>query len=378
MTGTAPPALGAPAQRATRLAFLLTGFGSAAWAALVPFAKARTGTSDGTLGLLLLCLGIGSLVTMPVAGALAGRFGCRSVIVTAGLVVALMLPLLATLGQVSLLALALAAFGASIGAVDVAMNIQAIIVERSSGRAMMSGFHGLYSLGGIAGAGGMAGLLSAGASPLGATSCASLGILLALVASARHLLPYGARSEGPAFAIPHGIVLLFGLLCFVLFLAEGAVLDWSGVFLSSVRHVAASRAGLGYAAFAAAMTLCRLAGDRIVDRLGRRRVLLVGSLCAALGFVVAAAVPSWPAALAGFALVGVGCANIVPVLFTAVGQQDAMPETVAVPAMTTLGYAGILAGPAGIGALAHLSSLPVAFEVLAAMLAAVSLASRRL
>ncbi len=378
MTGTAPPALEAPAQRATRLAFLLAGFGSAAWAALVPFAKARTGTSDGTLGLLLLCLGIGSLVTMPVAGALAGRFGCRSVIVTAGLVVALVLPLLATLGQVSLLALALAAFGASIGAVDVAMNIQAIIVERSSGRAMMSGFHGLYSLGGIAGAGGMAGLLSAGASPLGATSCASLGILLALAASARHLLPYGSRSEGPAFAVPHGIVLLFGLLCFVLFLAEGAVLDWSGVFLSSVRHVAASRAGLGYAAFAAAMTLCRLAGDRIVDRLGRRRVLLAGSLCAALGFVVATVVPSWPAALAGFALVGVGCANIVPVLFTAVGQQDAMPETVAVPAMTTLGYAGILAGPAGIGAVAHLASLPVAFGVLAAMLAAVSLASRRL
>ena len=378
MTGTAPPAPGAPAQRATRLAFLLTGFGSATWAALVPFAKARTGTSDGTLGLLLLCLGIGSLLTMPVAGALAGRFGCRSVIVTAGLVVALVLPLLAILGQVLLLALALMAFGAAIGAVDVAMNIQAIIVERGSGRAMMSGFHGLYSLGGIAGAGGMAGLLSAGASPLGATSCASLGILLALAASARHLLPYGARSGGPAFAVPHGIVLLFGLLCFVLFLAEGAVLDWSGVFLSSVRHVPASRAGLGYAAFAATMTLCRLAGDRIVDRLGRRRVLLAGSLCAALGFVIATAVPSWPAALAGFALVGIGCANIVPVLFTAVGRQDAMPETVAVPAMTTLGYAGILAGPAGIGAVAHLSSLPVAFGVLAAMLAAVSLASRRL
>ena len=126
------------------------------------------------------------------------------------------------------------------------------------------------------------------------------------------------------------------------------------------------------------MTLCRLAGDRIVDRLGRRRVLLAGSLCAAFGFVVATVTPSWPAALAGYALVGLGCANIVPVLFTAVGQQDAMPETVAVPAMTTLGYAGILAGPAGIGGVAHLASLPAAFLVLAAMLAAVSLASRLL
>ncbi len=378
MTGADPRSPGPAEQRATRLAFLLTGFGSAAWAALVPFAKARTAIDDGTLGLLLLCLGIGSIVTMPVAGALAGRFGCRSVIAGAGLVVAAALPLLATLGSLPGLALALMAFGAAIGAVDVAMNIQAIIVERASGRAMMSGFHGLYSLGGIGGAGGMAALLSAGASPLAATLCASLGILLALAASARHLLPYGARSEGLAFAMPRGIVLVFGLLCFVLFLAEGAVLDWSGVFLSQVRHVAASRAGLGYAAFAAAMTLCRLAGDRIVDRLGRRRVMLGGSLCAALGFVVATVVPSWPAALVGYALVGIGCANIVPVLFTAVGQQKAMPETVAVPAMTTLGYAGILAGPAGIGAVAHLASLPVAFLVLAAMLAAVSLASRLL
>ncbi len=378
MTGAVPGSPGPAEQRATRLAFFLTGFGSAAWAALVPFAKARTAIDDGTLGLLLLCLGIGSIVTMPVAGAMAGRFGCRCVIVGAALVVALALPLLASLGSLAGLVPALMGFGAAIGAVDVAMNIQAIIVERRSGRAMMSGFHGLYSLGGIAGAGGMAALLSAGASPLGATLCVSLGILVALAASARHLLPYGARSAGPAFAMPRGIVLVFGLLCFVLFLAEGAVLDWSAVFLSAVRHLARSRAGLGYAAFATAMTLCRLGGDRIVDRLGRRRVMLGGSVCAALGFVVATVVPSWPAALGGYALVGIGCANIVPVLFTAVGQQDAMPETVAVPAMTTLGYAGILAGPAGIGAVAHLASLPVAFLVLAAMLAAVSFASRLL
>ncbi len=378
MTGTASHTPGPPEQRATRFAFFLTGFGSAAWAALVPFAKARTAIDDGTLGLLLLCLGIGSIVTMPVSGALAGRFGCRSVIVGAVLAVVLALPLLATLGSLVGLGLALMLFGAAIGAVDVAMNIQAIIVERGSGRAMMSGFHGLYSLGGIAGAGGMAALLSAGASPLGATACVSLGILLALLASVRHLLPYGARNEGPAFAVPRGIVLVFGLLCFVLFLAEGAVLDWSAVFLSTVRHVARSRAGLGYAAFAATMTLCRLAGDRIVDRLGRRQVMGGGSLCAALGFVVATVVPSWPACLAGYALVGVGCANIVPVLFTAVGRQDAMPETVAVPAMTTLGYAGILAGPAGIGAVAHLAGLPAGFLILAAMLAGVSVASRLL
>ncbi len=374
----ARPVPGAAEQRATRIVFFMTGCGNSAWAALVPFAKARADISDGALGLLLLCLGIGSIVTMPLSGAFAAKFGCRRVMVAAALVVAATLPFLATLSTFPSLVVTLMAFGAGIGAIDVSMNIQAIIVERASGRSMMSGFHGLFSLGGIAGAGGMAALLSAGASPLGATLCVSAGILVALAVAASHLLPYGARNDGPAFAIPRGVVLFIGMLCFVLFLAEGAVLDWSAVFLASIRHMATSYAGLGYAAFATTMTIGRLAGDRIVDRLGQKRVVLLGGLCAAFGFVVATAVPSWQVGLVGFALVGVGCANIVPVLFSAVGRQGVMPENVAVPAITTLGYAGILAGPAGIGFIAQLTSLPAAFLILAAMLLAVSLGSRRL
>ncbi len=368
-----PP--GVAEQRATRIVFFITGFGNSAWAALVPFAKARAEISDGALGLLLLCLGIGSIITMPISGAFAARFGCRRVMIVAAVVVAATLPVLAIASALPWLVVTLMLFGAGIGASDVAMNIQAIIVERASGRSMMSGFHGLFSLGGIAGAGGMAALLSSGASPLVATLCVSTGILAALALSAAHFLPYGARNDGPAFAIPHGIVLFIGMLCFVLFLAEGAVLDWSAVFLTSVRHMAASYAGLGYAAFATTMTIGRLAGDRIVDRLGQKRVVFVGGLCAAFGFVIATTIPSWQIGLLGYTLVGVGCANIVPVLFSAVGRQSVMPENVAVPAITTLGYAGILAGPAGIGFIAHLTNLPIAFLILAAMLVAVSLSA---
>ena len=374
----ARPAPGVAEQRATRVVFFIAGFGSAAWAALVPFAKARAEVSDGALGLLLLCLGIGSIVTMPISGAFAARYGCRRVMVVSASLVAATLPLLATLSSLPLLVVALMLFGAGIGATDVAMNIQAIIVERASGRSMMSGFHGLFSVGGIVGAAGMAGLLSAGASPPLATLCASAVVVAAIAVSARHLLPYGARNDGPAFAVPRGIVLFIGALCFVLFLAEGAVLDWSAVFLSSVRHMATSYSGLGYAAFATTMTAGRLAGDRVVDRLGQRTVVLAGGLFAALGFVVAAAVPSWPVGLLGFALVGVGAANIVPVLFSAVGRQRAMPENVAVPAITTLGYAGILAGPAAIGFVSQWTDLPTAFLVLAAGLVAVAVGSRRL
>jgi predicted MFS family arabinose efflux permease len=363
-------------QRATRIVFFVTGIGNSIWAALVPFAKARTEISDGALGLLLLCLGIGSIVTMPISGALTAKFGCRRVIIVANLVVVATLPFLATLSSLPWLAATLAMFGAGIGAIDVAMNIQAIIVERASGRSMMSGFHGLFSVGGGAGAGGMAALLSFGASPLAATLSVLLGMLIALCIAASHLLPFGAKNDGPAFALPRGIVLFIGALCFVLFLTEGAVLDWSGVFLTSIRHITPSYSALGYAAFATTMTIGRLTGDRIVHRLGQTRVVLMGGLCAGLGLAAAAVVPSWQLGLLAFALVGVGCANIVPILFSAVGRQTVMPENVAVPAISTLGYAGVLAGPAGIGFIAHLANLPTAFAILAVMLLVVSLCSR--
>ena len=363
-------------QRATRLVFFVAGFGTAAWAPLVPFARARTGIDDAELGLLLLCLGAGSIVTMPLAGALSVRFGCRAVIIAGTILLCLALPLLATLSGVPFLVAALLAFGAGVGSVDVVMNIQAIIVEKASGRAMMSGFHGLFSVGGIAGAAGPTALLAAGASPLAATLCVIAGIAVAMAIAVPHLLPYGSRTDGPAFALPHGIVLLIGLLCFVLFLTEGAVLDWSAVFLASVRGMEKSYAGLGYAAFAAAMTIGRLTGDRIVQRLGGANIILFGGLCAAAGFALTVMVPSVGATLLGYALVGLGCSNIVPVLFSAVGRQTAMAENVAVPAITTLGYAGILAGPASIGFVAHASSLSVAFLILACLLLGVAASGR--
>jgi predicted MFS family arabinose efflux permease len=357
---------------------MIAGFGMAAWAPLVPFAKTRAGIDDGVLGLLLLCLGFGSMLAMPFTGILAARFGCRAVIVVATVLLCMTLPFLALASSVAGLVLTLLVFGASIGALDVAMNIQAIIVERASGRAMMSGFHGLFSVGGIMGAGGVSAVLAAGGSPFLATMFVVALIAAALVAAAPHLLPYASEKAGPAFAIPRGIVLLIGLLCFVVFLAEGAVLDWSAVFLTSDRGVKAAYAGVGYAVFASAMTIGRLTGDRVVEKLGGRLITVAGGICAAAGFALAMLVPSWPAALVGFALVGVGCSNIVPVLFTSVGRQTVMPENAAVPAITTLGYAGILAGPAAIGFIADVSSLTLAFLIVAVMLIGVAATGRLL
>ncbi|NWD08896.1 MFS transporter [Pseudomonas gingeri] len=375
-TKHAPTKPGRLEQMSTRIAFFIAGFGVAAWAPLVPYAKARAGLDEGTLGLLLLCLGVGSIIAMPVAGALASRFGCRRVLTVGTLLICLALPLLATVSSVPLLVAALFLFGAGLGSVDSTVNLQAVIVERASGKTMMSGFHGLFSLGGIAGAAGLSALLGLGLSPLAAIGVVIVFLILALLKAAPHLLPYGSASAGPAFAVPHGVVLFIGLLCFVVFLAEGAMLDWSAVFLSAERQVPDAYAGLGYAAFALTMTLGRLTGDAIVRRLGAKPVIVIGGITAAVGLALSTLAPAWEAALLGYALVGAGCSNIVPVLYTAVGKQKVMPESIAIPAITTLGYAGILAGPAAIGFIAHASSLSLAFLLIALMLVGVAIGGK--
>jgi len=375
---SAPVVPGRLEQFSTRVAFFIAGFSLAAWAPLVPYAKTRVGLDEGTLGLLLLCLGVGSIIAMPLAGALAARVGCRRVLLLSSAIICLCLPLLATVSSLPLLVAVLFVFGASMGALDCAVNVQAIIVERASGNTMMSGFHGLFSLGGIVGAAGVAGLLSLGASPLMAMFVVVAIVLFALLKAAPHFLTYASESDGPAFAVPRGVVLFLGLLCFTVFLSEGAMLDWSAVFLSELRGVETSYAGLGYAVFAFTMTLGRLFGDPVVRRVGPRRVVILGGLCAAAGLALATLLPTWQAALLGYALVGAGCSNIVPICYSALGRQKSMPENVAVPALTTLGYAGILIGPAAIGFIAHASSLELAFMIVAGMLLAVAAAGTRL
>ncbi|EZP30513.1 MFS transporter [Pseudomonas sp. RIT288] len=363
-------------QMSTRIAFFIAGLGIAAWAPLVPYAKARAGLDEGTLGLLLLCLGVGSILTMPLAGILATRFGCRKVATGGTLLICAALPLLATVSSIPALIATLFMFGAGLGTLDSTVNLQALIVERASGKHMMSGFHGLFSLGGIVGAAGVSALLGLGLTPLAAMLVVVAVLIGALFKAVPHMLPYGSESSGPAFAIPHGIVLFIGGMCFIVFLTEGAALDWSAVFLAQERGIDTAYAGLGYAAFALTMTAGRLLGDRIVRSVGATRIILFGGLLAAAGLFLATFAPSWEAALLGYALVGAGCSNIVPVLYTAVGKQTVMPESIAVPAITTLGYAGILAGPAVIGFVAHASSLSFAFGLMAVLLVAVAIGGK--
>jgi MFS family permease len=362
----------------TRIAFLIAGLLMSAWAPLVPLVKARTGLDDGGLGLLLLGLGGGSIVAMPFAGYLTAHYGCRPVVIWAAIVLCVVFPLLSTVIWLPGLVIAVIIFGASMGMLDCAMNIQSVIVEKNSGQALQSGFHALYSVGSILGAGAMTALLTLGLDPLIAVLCIIATVLGALYKAAPALLTYGTERGGPMFAVPKGIVLFLGALCFIVFLTEGAILDWSAVFLVSSRGLEPSIAGLGYASFAAAMTVGRLTGDAIVSKLGGVRVVALGGLCAAAGMVVSLGFDGWVAPLIGYALVGAGCSNIVPVLFTAVGRQQRMPQAVAIPAVISMGYAGILIGPVFIGAVAHLSTLSFALGCVNVLLVFVSATARLL
>ncbi|MCB8878736.1 MFS transporter [Acidisoma cellulosilytica] len=365
-------------RRATRIMFFTLGFGTASWAPLVPYAKARLGLDNHSLGLMLLCLGFGSLLAMPVAGALANRFGCRAVLVCLSIVLACALPVLSVASSLPLMVTALFAFGAALGAYGVTVNIQAIAVERASGRPVMSGFHAHYSIGGILGAAGMVGLLGLGTPVLAAALCAGCILVIALPIAGPNLLSDKGETGGTLFAMPKGIVTLIGLLCFVTFLAEGAMLDWGAVFLSSTDGMTASTAGLGYTVFATAMSAGRLSGDAIVARLGRIKLVMGGGCCAGLGFIITTIAPTWPLALVGFAIIGAGCANVAPSLFSIVGRQTRMPESDAMSAVSTFGYGGILVGPALIGFVAAATSLHIAFLGLACALGLVAVCARYL
>lgn len=361
----------------TKVMFFCSGLATAAWAGIIPIIKANTGIDDGTLGLLLLCLGMGAILSMPLAGAVATRVGCKLVLLVTLCVFSLLLMLLPLASTTAQLVLLLLGFGFGIGATDCVMNIQAILVEKRANKTLMSGFHGFYSLGGIAGAGLMVALLSSGVSAFHACVLIGLAMMASLVVFHKGLLPFANPKEGPAFALPHGAVLLIGVICFSFFLAEGTVLDWSGVYLTEYQGAVHSNAVLGLFCFSITMTLGRLTGDKLTERLGARLVLTLGGLLASAGMFFAIAAPDLYWALFGYALVGAGCANIVPIMFSATGKQTSMPQAIAVPAVSTLGYIGVLAGPASVGLIAQQFSLPAALYVITVLIAVATLLSLR-
>lgn len=363
---------------ATRLAFFGAGFTMAAWAPLIPFAKARLGASDAELGLLLLCLGIGSIIAMPITGYVSAQKGARGMILLGGAGLVVLLPAMMLAQSGVALGTLLFLFGASLGTIDVAMNVHGAEVERRAMRPMMSGFHAMWSVGGIAGAGSMTAGLTLGLSPLVAAIMGGLVAASALMVAAPRLMRAQARVSAPAFVLPRGIVLLIAALTAIVFLVEGAILDW-GALLNLERDLLSKEtAGLGFLLFSITMTAGRLAGDRLVARVGAFRTLFWGGVIVLAGLSLLVAGPGVVLAMSGYLLVGLGAANLVPVLFSAAGRQTIMPPGLAIAAVTTTGYAGILLGPALIGFASQASSLATAFWGLVVLMMAIVLTASRI
>jgi MFS family permease len=344
------------------LLFFLNGVVLATWAIRIPAVQARLTLSTGELGTALLGTACGALVAMNVSGYLAARFGSRSVTVIAAIALCLMLPLLALAPALPILVLTLVLFGASNGSMDVAMNAQGVAVERRYGRPIFNSFHACFSLGGLIGAlaGGL--VASHNIAPLPHFLGVALLSAILTLSVARFLLPAETDAQGTAvaFARPTRAILALGLVAFCVVLGEGAMADWSAIYLNGTLRSGAGLAAAGYAAFSMVMALGRGMGDRLTLRLGPGTMMQLGGLVAATGLTLALVVSWIPLALVGFALVGAGFSVVFPLTLSAAGRNSKQPAGTAIAAVATCGYAGFLVGPPVIGFVADALSLRIA------------------
>lgn len=351
---------------ATLAVFLANGFGIGAWAVEVPRIKEHLALSDASLGIALFAFALGAIVAMPLAGRLAPRLGSGRATVLLGVAFIVALPLPALAPDFPLLCLVLLLLGAANGALDVSMNGHASAIETVWGSPIMSSFHAAWSAGGLLGAATGAMIQKGGIGAIGGLLLPDvlIGILI-FSAAGLALRDIGPRAKAPAagLALPSAGVMKLAALAFLCMMVEGAVADWSAVFLRSVLNGEASTAALGYSAFAFSMAACRIIGDVSVHRLGSSMVIRLGGLIAASGLALVLGLPSTLTACAGFALVGIGLANIVPVIFSAAGRSTATPA-LGVSMAATAGYAGFLVGPPLIGFGAGLVGLRLALGVL--------------
>jgi len=350
------------ARAAVTAVFLINGAGFGNWVARIPAIRDTLRLDTQTLGLALLGLAVGSLIGLPLSGALIARFGSRRMTMIAGLAfcASLGLPALAT--SAVTLALGLVILGTATGLLDVSMSAAGAAVERRGSKPIMSSFHAAFSFGGLLGAtlGGFA--AGRGMSPLAHLGLAALVSVVAMAIVTRPLLPTDAseRTGGSAFALPTRGLALLGLLTFGAMLSEGAMADWSGIYLRDARATDTATAAYGYAAFSLCMAIGRLTGDWLVGRFGTVLVVRGGGVVAAAGLATALLAPSVGLTLVGFAGVGLGLSIIVPLLFSAAARSHEMPSSTALAAVSTLGYLGFLAGPPVLGVVARGTTIGVA------------------
>ncbi len=359
-TGRAPRPLAA--RLGVAAVFGLSGFGYGSWVPRIAEIQDELGLSDGQLGVALFMVAVGALLAMPLAGAAAHRYGSQKATATTVVLYGLSLPGLALAPGLIGLGIALFCMGAAGGVLDVSMNTQGVAVEKHVRRPIMSSLHGMFSLGAMAGAGatGLVATVGLGLLP----HLLTVGLLIAAIGLAACRPMLGASAEGgaagPGFARPSLALLLPGVVALAALLSEGAIGDWSSVYLSAGLGAGTTIAAAAFAAFSLMMAGGRFTGDRLVARLGGDRVVRGGGMLAALGLGLTLVVGHPVIAVVGFGLVGAGLSCVFPVVLSAATRTPGVTPSAAIAAVCTVGYLGFLVGPPAIGGLAELIGLPVA------------------
>ena len=388
---TAPAS--APADTASRaptgrlpvaLLFCVFGIAQGAWAARIPWVQDSLGLSAGELGLALLGPAAGAIVAMPLIGHLVGRYGSRTVAIAGILGLGISVALPAYAPSLPALLATLVLFGATGGALDIAVNANGVEVEQRHGAPIMSSLHGMWSVGGLIGSA-TAGLVAHAGIPA-TTHLAVVGVLTTIVGLAIALRMRAAdvhpAERGPTFALPSRAILLVAVVGFCALFTEAAIGDWGAVFLTDARGTDEGIAATAYSAFSICMAIGRLAGDRMVARFGPVRLVRVAASVGVAGLLAAVVLPHPAAALAGFGLLGLGIATVVPLTFSAAGNRGEREGPgragVSIAAVATVSYLGWLSGPSSIGGIAELTNLPVALTVAAGLLAVVAVLAHAL
>jgi MFS family permease len=363
------------ARLAVTVTFVAHGAITGSFATRIPWFQDHLQAGLGQLGLALLAPAVGSLVAMPTAGRLIHRFGGRAAARWFLALFCLMLALPALAPDLAVLWVTLLVYGAVAGMCDVAMNAQAVVIERRAGRSIMSGLHGMWNVGGLAG--GAVGVLAANADADARVHLAIVAAVLLVAGAVAGPLLLDARAEAgeaapPRFVLPSRHVLLLGLVGFCAVFGEAASQDWCAVYLRQITASSPGVAAASYTAFAATMAAGRLCGDMVVRRLGAVLTIRISGIVAMLGGILVVVARTPLPAIAGFMLIGLGVAVVVPLVFAAAGNATATPGE-GVAGVATISYTSGFVAPSAIGGIAAISSLSVSFAVVAALMAGILL-----
>ena len=364
---------------ALRAQFFVAGALFATWGVHVPTVKAQYGLGERSLAIAMLAAGVGSVVALLFAGKVLARRAPRRIAPLLVLVCVAAIGNLLTTSAYAVLVALMLAYGMAAALFDVAINDEASELEARAQAHLMSGFHAMFSLGGMAGAGTWSLLADTGLTPTAHLAGAAVVLgLLSLVAS-RFMLRQdrGEHAEGTPLSLPRGALALLGLLAATGLIGEGAMYDWSVLYMRQELRAPAAQASLAYASFSLAMAAGRFAGDRVRARMPAVALLRASALLAVAGMALALIARQPLPALAGFALVGLGFANMVPVLFSAAGRTPGVSAAHAIAAVSSMGYFGMMVGPPLIGFIAQAQSLTAGLGVVIVFAALVGVLARR-